>query len=727
MTIKYTPEQKLFHLQAKDTSYIIHIAKDTYPTQLYWGAKIRNADLTDMLGHPYRVFSPLIERQEVFTLDVLPQEYPGYGTGDFREPAFQIQLPNGTCISELHYEGYTIKSGKPTLAGLPSVYTESDDEAVTLVLTLKDALIGLKAELSYTVFVDHNVITRSVRFYNEGSEPIRLLRAFSASVDFPHDQFDFLQLSGAWVRERHIVKRPLDYGKVSVESRRGASSHMQNPFLALLSKDATEETGEVYGMSLVYSGNFIAQVDVDQYRTSRAQIGLHPVGFNWHLEPGESFQAPEAVLVFSDSGLGGMSRTYHKLYRTRLVRGKYRDEPRPILINNWEATYFDFTPDKIERIAKAGQELGLELFVLDDGWFGKRNHDDSSLGDWFVNQDKLPNGLTDLADRVNNLGMQFGLWFEPEMVSVDSELYRSHPDWCLHVPDRRRTESRNQLILDYSRADVRSYIIQTISDLLSSANIRYVKWDMNRNMTEVGSALLPPERQQETAHRYILGLYEVMDAITSRFPHILFESCSGGGGRFDPGMLFYMPQTWTSDNTDAVERLKIQYGTSIVYPASTMGSHVSASPNHQVGRVTSLEMRGDVALSGNFGYELDLSTVGDDEKSTIKQQVAFCKEVRSLVQFADFYRLLSPFDGNETAWMFISEDRITALVGYFRVLAEPNPVVTRLRLKSLDPSKDYRLEGTDEIYGGDRLMNAGIQIPVMIGDFQSKMMYFKAI
>ena len=436
-------------------------------------------------------------------------------------------------------------------------------------------------------------------------------------IDFNKDGYDFMQLSGSWGRERHVERIALNTGNKSIESRRGASGHQQNPFIALLSRDANEEHGEVYGFSLVYSGNFLAQAEIDQYNTTRISMGINPFGFSWLLESGETFQTPEVVMVYSSEGIGKMSRIYHKLYRTRLCRGKFRDTVRPVLVNNWEATYFDFNAEKIEDIAKVGKQLGIELFVLDEGWFGKRDNDKTTLGDWVVDKNKLPKGLEYLANRVNKLGMQFGLWFEPEMISPDSDLYRAHPDWCIHVPNRTRSKARTQLILDLSRKGVCDYIITSVSSILKSAPISYVKWDMNRNMTEIGSLLLPAERQRETAHRYMLGLYSVMNSITTSFPNILFESCSGGGGRFDPGILFYMPQTWASDNTDAVERLKIQFGTSIVYPVSTIGSHVSAVPNHQVYRHTSLKMRGDVAMSGNFGYELDLTKFSIEEKEQV--------------------------------------------------------------------------------------------------------------
>lgn len=729
MPIQYLKQDAVFHLQSKDTSYVIQVTEQGYPAHLYWGKKIRGTQLRRLLELKERAsFSPSTDLDQLaLSLDTLPQEYPAYGNSDFRMPAFQIMLPNGTTVTNLRYESHAIIPGKPALAGLPAVYTESDAEAETLELTLKDEVSGLRVILSYTVFQENDAIARSVRLINGGTETLQLLRAFSMSLDMPNDRFNMLQLSGTWTRERYMHTRRLQPGLQSIESRRGASSHMQNPFIALLAEGTTEDYGDVYGVSLVYSGNFIAGVEVDQFHSARLFIGLNPFDFGWRLEPGEQFQTPEAVLVHSDQGLGGMSRSFHDLYRSRLVRSAFRDETRPILINNWEATYFNFNAEKIESIARTGAELGIELFVLDDGWFGKRDNDTTSLGDWFVDRDKLPNGLEDLVSRVKRLNMEFGLWFEPEMISPESELYRAHPDWCLHVEGHRRTQARHQLILDLSRTDVQEYIVQSVSDILSSAPITYVKWDMNRNMTEIGSALLPAERQRETAHRYMLGLYHVLERITSAFPHILFESCSGGGGRFDPGMLYYMPQTWTSDNSDAISRLKIQYGTSIVYPISTMGAHVSAVPNHQVGRITPLETRGNIALSGNFGYELDLTAMSDEEKEIVKAQVELYKEIRQLVQFGDFYRLLSPFEGNDTAWMFVSKDKSEAFVVYASVLQEPNPPLNRLRLKGLDPQRDYRLVEEGTIYGGDELLYAGLATPQFHGDYASKVYRFQAV
>lgn len=729
MPIFFDEAQNLFHLQSQNSSYIIQLVRG-YAAHVYYGRKLRqDSNLKGMLSFNERAsFSPNpIPDDKSISLDTLPQEYPQYGSSDFRSPAYQVKLANGTRVTELAYRTHRILQGKPELKGLPAVYTEHESEAETLELELSDAVSGLTVILSYTVFADSAAITRSARIVNESGAPVVLERALSASLDFADSDYDALYLSGAWARERHVQRRRLAPGVTGIGSRRGSSSHQQNPFFALLRPDANERQGEVYGVSLVYSGNFIAEAEVEQFGMTRLQIGLNPFDFSWHLEPGESFQTPEAVLVYSNEGLGGMSREYHRLYRTRLCRGQHRDRERPILVNNWEATYFDFNADKIEAIAQAGSKLGIELFVLDDGWFGRRDRDNSSLGDWFEDRRKLPGGLKDLANRVKATGLQFGLWFEPEMVSPDSDLYRSHPDWCLHVPDRRRTEAREQLVLDMSRSDVREYLYERLSDIFSTVPVTYVKWDMNRNMTEIGSSEIPADRQKEIAHRYILGLYELLERLTGEFPHILFESCSGGGGRFDPGMLYYMPQTWTSDDTDAVERLKIQYGTSLVYPVSTMGAHVSAVPNHQVERTTSLTFRGDVAMSGNFGYELDLTKFTAEEQETAKQQIETYKEIRGLVQQGELYRLLSPFEGNETSWMFVSRDRNEALLFYFKVLAEPNAPLRNVKLEGLDPEKNYCLEASGEIYGGDRLMALGLPVSSLRGDFASMWVRLKAV
>ena len=620
MAIVYDASSKTFNLSTSKTSYVLKVLDSNHVAHVYWGKKIKAKNLDYVLrSKNWGSFLTNTDNIDDFMLEMTPQEYPGYGSTDLRTPAVELQFSDGTSATDFRYESHNIYAGKNKLNNLPATYVEDENEAMTLELTLVDSLKNVKLILSYSVFEEFDAITRSVKIINESNEDVNINRVLSANVDFRDSDYELLQLSGAWARERHIIRKEIRSGSQSIESRRGSSSHAQNPFMALVRKDTTEQHGDVYGFSLIYSGNFLANVEVDMYENARAQIGINPFDFTWLLKSKEEFTAPEAVLVYSNEGLTGMSHIYNCFYGKRLCRGKYRDEVRPILINNWEATYFDFNETKIKEIAREATNLGMELFVLDDGWFGKRDDDNSSLGDWFVNEEKLKGGLNKLATEINEMGLQFGLWFEPEMVSPISELYKKHPDWCIHIPGRNRSEARRQLILDYSREDVCNYIIEKISEVLSSAPISYVKWDMNRNMSEIGSAKLPANRQREVAHRYILGLYKVLEEITTRFPDVLFESCSGGGGRFDPGMLYYMPQTWTSDNTDAIERLKIQFGTSMVYPNASIGCHVSAVPNHQVDRITPIETRGVVAMSGNFGYELDITKLPESEKRNYKR------------------------------------------------------------------------------------------------------------
>lgn len=720
MGIIFEEKEQVFHLQTRNTSYIMKVVKGKYLAHVYWGKKMNtpnmeNAQLNRLIG-----FSATTDNEDKsYSLDFVCQEYPtGCGT-DFRIPAISVLFEDGSRNLQLTYDSYKIMKGKPALKGLPATYVEDDAEADTLLITLKDTLQKVKVVLFYTAYRDLDVITRSVEVVNEGTGILTLEKVLSANVDFETADYDFISLPGAWGRERHIERTSLRSGVQSVESRRGASSHQHNPFMALAAKGTGENHGGVYGFNFVYSGNFTAGAEVDQIFKTRAYMGLNDYDFSWLLESGESFQAPEAILVYSAEGLGGMSRTFHDLYRKHLVRGRFRDEVRPVLVNNWEGTYFDFNEEKILEIAKEAAGLGIELFVLDDGWFGKRNEDNCSLGDWYVNTEKLPNGIGGLAEKINRYGMKFGLWFEPEMVSPDSDLYRKHPDWCIHVPGRMRTECRNQLVLDLSRPEVCDYIVDAVSQVLDSANVEYVKWDMNRHMTELGSAGLPAKRQKEMSHRYMLGLYDVLERIVSSHPDVLFESCSGGGGRFDAGMLYYMPQTWTSDDTDAVERLSIQYGTSLAYPVSTMGSHVSAVPNHQAGRITSIKMRGDVAMSGNFGYELDLTKLPAEEKEIIRSQVAQYKELRTFIQSGDMYRLASPFECNHTAWMFLSKDGNDVFAAYFQVLCEVNPGIRRMKFTALDPAAVYEVMEDGSRYYGDELMEIGLVVDCH-GDFQSQ-------
>lgn len=710
MTIQFNELTKEFHLYNRQISYILKILKNNQLGHLYFGKKVRERDSYDYLveSHHRPMTSYPYEGDMYFSLEHLKQEYPAYGTSDFRHPAVEIRQNNGSRITNFEYKDHTIYKGKPKLQGLPAVYTEHEDEATTLEITLVDDLIHVEITLLYTIFENENAIARSARIQNNGAESVDLLAAMSMNLDLPDYDYEWLQLSGAWSRERHIKMRKLEQGIQSIESTRGHSSHQHNPFMLLKRPNADEFSGEVLGFSFVYSGNFLAQAEVDPHGQTRVLMGINPFGFTWHLEQNEQFQTPETVIVYSDQGINGMSQTYHRLYRTRLARGEWRDQVRPVLNNNWEATYFDFDEDKIVNIAKAAKEDGIELFVLDDGWFGTRNDDKQGLGDWFANTDKLPNGITGLAERIENLGMKFGLWFEPEMVNKNSDLFREHPDWIIQTPHRRSSHGRNQFVLDYSRKEVIDCIYEMMAAILRTAKISYIKWDMNRSITEVYSESIPPERQGEIFHRYILGVYDLYERLTSTFPHILFESCASGGGRFDPGMLYYAPQTWASDNSDAIERLKIQYGTSLVYPISSIGAHVSSVPNEQVFRTTPLETRANVAYFGAFGYELDLNKLSQAEREQVKNQIAFIKQYRELIHKGTFYRLLSPFEHNFTAWMVVSEDKREAIVGYYKILNEANGPYRRLKLQGLNEAFIYHTEELAASYGGDELMNIGL-------------------
>ncbi|MFZ1604107.1 MAG: alpha-galactosidase, partial [Enterococcus aquimarinus] len=568
-------------------------------------------------------------------------------------------------------------------------------------------------------------VIRSTTLINDSAETVEINQLASQSLDFPNRSFELIHLNGAWGRERQLTREKIEIGTKVLDSKRGSSSHHQNPFVTLVEPTTTEFQGEAYGFCLVYSGNHQTVIEKDNYSQTRVVMGMNPFNFAWQLPAGESFHSPEVVNVYSNQGLNQMSKTYHDLFNHHLIRGEHQLKERPVLINNWEATYFDFDDAKIHGIVDEAQALGIEMFVLDDGWFGERKDDHRSLGDWYEFEGKLEQGLEGIAQYVHDKGMKFGLWFEPEMISKDSDLHRAHPDWVLSVPGRPRSLSRQQHVLDFSRADVRDHIYQQMTAILDRVPIDYIKWDMNRNMTEVYSLLLDPEMQGEVSHRYILGLYEFMEKLTQAYPHILFESCSGGGGRYDAGMLYYMPQTWTSDNTDPIARLKIQYSTSLVYPISTMGAHVSAIPNHQTGRETSLDIRGNVAMSGVLGYELDLTTLSEEEKVLIVKQVDFYKEHRQLLQFGDFVRLKSPYEENEVAWMFVSKDKKEAIVFYFRVLVEASAPYVTLKLAHLDETLEYQI--ANHVISGDALMNIGMYIdPKLHGDYATQAFILKA-
>ena len=698
-----------FHLQNQDISYIMTVLPDGHLGQLYCGRHLNDRpSFSHLVRNNCLPFSiALAESIDDVPLEGIRQEYPVYGNSDYRQGAAEVLQENGSRLADFIYEGYSVTAGKRVLEGLPATYTESEEEASTLTITLKDPVTQLKLELDYTIFSFAGVIARSARFINEGQQTLYLNRAMSLCLDLPDRDYEWISLDGAWARERFVHTSPLAIGIQGVESIRGNSSHQHNPFLALKRRETTEHSGEVLGFSLIYSGNFLAQAQVDNYDMTRVLMGINPTWFSWQLKAGSSFQTPEAVMVFSDRGLNGMSQVFHTLYRTRLARGVWRDRPRPILINNWEATYFDFNEEKILQIAKKARDCGIELFVLDDGWFGKRRNDSAGLGDWVPATELLPEGIKGLSQKVTSLGLMFGLWIEPEMVNPDSDLFRAHPDWILTIPQRRASLQRHQCVLDFSRPEIVDHIYGMISKILEESDISYVKWDMNRSITECYSASLPPERQGEVFHRYILGVYSLYEKLLAAFPHILFESCAGGGARFDPGMLYYAPQAWTSDDTDACERLKIQYGTSMVYPVSSMGSHVSAVPNHQTGRSASLKARADTAYFGTFGYELDLNLLSEQEQEEVRGYTAFMKKHRQLIQSGTFYRLLSPFEGNDTAWMIVSTDRKEAIVARYHTLHQVNTADHALKLKGLDPDLLYEAEGLGTFFG-DELMQAGL-------------------
>ena len=715
----------VFTLQTKSSTYQMK-EEGGFLFHNYYGPVIGDVDMSYLVCPMDRGFSgqpqEIVDRR--FSLDTRLLEYSAYGTGDYRDYCLHAVYEDGSHVTDLRFVSYEVKEGKYALEGLPAMY-QGEEKAETLEITLRDEYKNLEVVLYYGVFEDLDVITRACKIVNQSEEQVRLLRAYSMGLDFDNKDMDMLHFYGRHAMERKMERSPLQHGFQGVESRRGYSSHQQNPFVILCKQDANEEYGWCYGASFVYSGNFSIQAEVSQTDLTRLTVGIQDTQFEFHLDSGESFTAPEVILSFSENGLGQLSRNYHKAIRHNLCRGKYKTERRPVLINNWEATYFDFTPEKLVAIAKDAKELGIEMLVMDDGWFGKRDSDYSGLGDWFVNEKKLKGGLKNLVEEVNKAGMKFGIWFEPEMISEDSDLYRAHPDWALTVPGRSFTRARYQLVLDFSREDVRTYIFDRMCEILESANIEYVKWDANRHLTDVWSAKLPADRQGEVFHRYILGLYDFLEKLTQRFPNLLIEGCSGGGGRFDAGMMYYHPQIWCSDDTDAIERLDIQYGTSFGYPISTVGSHVSVCPNHQTGRSVSMKTRGIVAMAGTFGYELDITRLSQEEKDMVKIQVEEFKKYYSLIQQGDYYRLTD--DGRKSpyvAWEFAAEDGTEALLNVVTLRVRAYAMPYTVRIKGLKPEAVYEVEGTGEKYPGAALMNGGYLLPVIWDDYQSVQVHF---
>ena len=732
MPIKFNQENQTFKLDTNTSSYILQINHYGYLMHHYYGARIADDDLA-YLNYALRHAShfPRVEMESdtvpFFSKSVHRMEYSCNGCGDFRGSALSVLRSTGTADTDIKYVSHKIYAGKPTIEGQPATYA-TEDEATTLEIVCLDAVSGAEVTLFYTVFERLGAMTRHVAVRNTSDQPLHLQRVLSTCVDF-HDvrEMDFIHLYGSWAKERRFERVPMIHGTQSVGSKRGCSSHIHNPFIALCAQDATEDFGDVYGFNLVYTGNFLASAEMDSDGGGRVLMGIHPEGFSWLLEAGESFVAPEAVMVYSNAGLNGMSQVFHKLYRNHLCRGEWKNKRRPILVNNWEATYFNFDEEKLYELAKTAADLGIEMLVMDDGWFGDRNSSRSALGDWFVNEEKLKGGLGKLVQRVNDLGLKFGIWFEPEMVSKDSDLFRAHPDWALQTPNREMSIARDQYVLDMTRADVRDYLFDCIKKVMDNANIAYIKWDFNRSLTEVGSALIDTERQQEVFHRYVLGLYELLERLLTAYPHLLLEGCASGGGRFDPAWLYYSPQFWTSDDTDAIERLEIQYGTSICYPTSSVGAHVSACPNHQTGRVSPLKTRGDVAMAGTFGYELDLTKLTEEEKDLVRHQCDEYRKYYNVINYGDLYRLISPWkDRTRCAWSYVSEDKTEALVTYV-VIRSSIYDLHYLRLKGLDSQKRYLVEQTGQILSGDTLMNAGLCIRGKLNDFDSRVFHLVAV
>lgn len=711
---------QIFSLHTKHSTYQMKVDRD-FLIHTYYGPYVGDSDMSYLARCIDRGFSgnPDGITDKGYSLDTQLLEYPSYGTGDFRNDCLRVAYADGSQVTDLKYVSHEIKEGKYGLEGLPAMY-QGEENVQTLEVVLQDVYKKLEVILYYGVFENLDVITRACKIVNKGEDKVNLLRAYSMCLDFNNKDMDFVHFYGRHAMERIMERTPLHHGIQSVGSRRGFSSHQHNPFVVLCAHDAGEDHGNCYGASFVYSGNFAAEAEVTQADCTRMTMGIHDAQFQFELQPQESFTAPEVMLSFSSEGLGTLSRNYHKAIRYHICRGKYKTARRPILINNWEATYFNFNTEKLLDIAREAKKLGIEMLVMDDGWFGKREDDVSGLGDWFVNEKKLGGKLKDLVDGVNEIGLKFGIWFEPEMISEDSDLYRAHPDWALKIPGRAPTRGRQQLVLDFSREDVRTYIFDRMCEILESSNIEYVKWDANRHLTDVWSALLPAERQGEVFHRFILGLYDFLEKITQRFPNVLFEGCSGGGGRFDAGMMYYHPQIWCSDDTDAVERLEIQYGTSFAYPVSTMGAHVSVCPNHQTGRSVSMKTRGVVAMSGTFGYELDITKLSEEDKQTVKEQIEAFKKYYDLIQNGDYYRLTD--DGRKSpfvAWEFVSADKKEALLNVVVLRTKANPILNTVYARGLEADMMYQVEGSQEKFSGAALMNGGYPIPVMGDDYQA--------
>lgn len=723
MAIQFQEEKRLFTLQTAHTTYQMKVDRLGVLLHLYYGGKTKG-NMDYLLTYYDRGFSGNpndAEGDRTYSMDTLPQEYPVMGTGDYRSSALIIQNGDDSESCDLRYISHEIKKGKYGLKGLPAVYA-GEEEAETLEILLQDMASRVQVRLLYGVLEKEDIITRSAQIINRGEERIVVEKAASACLDFLTGNYDMISFYGRHAMERNFQRNGILHGNYVIGSRRGTSSHQYNPAVILAEKNATEDTGKCYGMVFVYSGNFMCEAENDQFGQTRVVMGLHRDLFHYPLDKGQELMIPETILSYSEQGFGKLSGQYHHCIREHLCRGKYKDQVRPLLINSWEASYFDFTGETILNLARQAAELGIDMVVMDDGWFGKREDDNSGLGDWQVNEKKLGCTLKELTDKVNEYGVKFGIWIEPEMISEDSALYREHPDYVMQIPGRKPIRARNQLALDFSRKEVRDYVFAQICGVFDQGKIEYVKWDLNRSLSDIYSLETCPGK---VIYDYVLGVYEFLEKLLRRYPDMLIESCSGGGGRFDAGMMYYSPQIWCSDNTDAVDRVRIQYGTSFFYPVSTVGSHVSAVPNHQTGRSVSLHTRGIVALAGTFGYELDPAKLSDGEREEVKEQIREYKKHAELIQNGDYYRLSDPFHDPYGAWMFVSKDGLKALVYVVVLEVHGNMPVNYVHMKGLEADAVYEDADTGRCYYGSSLMEAGIPIPSVLEEYPAYQMIFQ--
>lgn len=726
MGIVYSKSDRTFTIQTKNTIYQMQVDPYGFLLHLYYGKKTDGSCMDYLLTYYDRGFSgnPFDAGDDrTYSMDALPQEYPSYGTGDYRSTALIVENADGSTACDLRYRSHHIFNGKYKIPGLPAVYAD-ETESQTLEIVMEDAVTGVEVTLQYGVLPDYDVITRSEKIVYRGEGKICIRKAQSACLDFVQGKYDLLTFYGRHAMERTMQREPVTHGSHVIGSVRGTSSHQYNPMMILADENTTDQYGNCYAMSFVYSGNFKGETLKDQFGQTRALMGLQDEMFSYPLAEGETFYTPEVLLTFSGSGMNLLSQNLHRCIRQHICRGKYKESVRPVLVNSWEASYFDFDGDTLYELAKEAKHAGIDMLVLDDGWFGKRDDDNSGLGDWFVNEKKLGGTLGDLIKKINDLGVKFGIWVEPEMISEDSDLYREHPDWALTIPGRNPVHARNQLVLDFSRKEVVDHIFDQICKVLDQGNIEYVKWDMNRSLMDVFSR--GTEDQGRIMYDYVLGLYDFLERIVTRYPDLLIEGCSGGGGRFDAGMMYYTPQIWCSDNTDALDRLQIQYGTSFGYPVSAVGSHVSAVPNHQTGRITSLHTRGVVAMAGTFGYELNLGKLSEEEKQEIRLQVEEYRKFAPLIQTGLYYRLSDPAREEYAAWAFVSEDQKEVLLNVVLQEIHGNMTVNYVKLQGLKCSAIYRDTETGKIYNGAALMEAGIPMPVEMGEFKAYQMHLAA-